>query len=175
MVLYKMVSSHYRFMELDNSSEAAVYHLLIEGITCLDHQDSFLMTSALMYMVTYYIGLMVNHDINYQIIMIHQSTMLHGLSTLKEYKLVMRSSMVFAYEWDLKVVIYSLWIRLLLIKVGGKIYSQNKHHHISWYWKIYDPSNSLTKIWHMLLKELEYVNWSHNRRIYLIRLIGSRY
>ena len=35
-------------------------------------------------------------------------------------------------ETLIKVVIYSLWIELLLIKVGGNEYPQNGHHDISW-------------------------------------------
>lgn len=33
---------------------------------------------------------------------------------------------------DPKMVIYSLWIRSLLIKIGDNNFSQDKHHDISW-------------------------------------------
>ena len=44
------------------------------------------MVRALVYMVTHWIGLIVNHDISYQGIMMHQANMLDGLSTLREYR-----------------------------------------------------------------------------------------
>ena len=44
------------------------------------------MVCALVYMVTHWMVLIVNHDISYQGIMIHQANMLHGLSTLREYR-----------------------------------------------------------------------------------------
>ena len=38
-------------MDLGNPIKIVVYHLLIEGTTCLDHQDEFPMMSALVYMM----------------------------------------------------------------------------------------------------------------------------
>ena len=43
------------------------------------------MMSALVCMITHWIGPMVNHDIRLLIVMIHQTAMLHGLSTLRGY------------------------------------------------------------------------------------------
>ena len=46
-------------------------------------------------------------------------------------ELVLRSSIALTCEWDLKMVIYSLWIGSTLIKVGSNKYSQDRHHDIS--------------------------------------------
>ena len=43
------------------------------------------MANALVCMVTYWTGPMVNHDARLSSIMIHQTTLLHGLLTLREY------------------------------------------------------------------------------------------
>ena len=51
----------------------------------LGYRDEFLMVSVLVCMVTYWIRPMVNYDIDYQIVMIHQTAILHRLSTLKGY------------------------------------------------------------------------------------------
>ena len=54
-------------------------------MTCLCYQNGFLIMTALVCMVIDWIELTVNHDIIYQIVIIHQVTILHGLSTLREY------------------------------------------------------------------------------------------
>ena len=91
---------------------------------CLGYQDGFLMGNALIYIVTHWIRTLVNHNIDYQVVMIHQTTMLYGLSTFeKNIKLVLKSSMTWTHEWDIKVVIYSLRIGLLLIMECGNTYS----------------------------------------------------
>ena len=59
-----------QFMELDNSYEVVVHYLLIRGMTSISHQNEFSIMSASVYMVTHWIGPMVNHDINYQVVMI---------------------------------------------------------------------------------------------------------
>ena len=52
-------------------------------MTCLGHRDGFPMVSALVCMVIHWIGPTMNHEFFYQIVMIHQTTMLQGLSTFK--------------------------------------------------------------------------------------------
>ena len=49
----------------------------------------------------------------------------------KGVKLVLKSSVALIYEWDPKVVIYSILIKPLLIKTGDNKYSQDRHHNIS--------------------------------------------
>ena len=43
------------------------------------------MVSVVMCMVTHLIGFIMNHDIDHRVVMIHQTTILHGLSTLREH------------------------------------------------------------------------------------------
>ena len=50
-------------MDLGNSFEVVVRCLLIGGMISLDHRDEFPMMSALVCMVTHWIGPMVNYDI----------------------------------------------------------------------------------------------------------------
>ena len=38
-------------MDLGNSVETVVYHLLIRGMACLGHRDGFLMVSVLVYVM----------------------------------------------------------------------------------------------------------------------------
>ena len=50
-------------MNLDNPFEAVVHHLIIGGMTGLDHRDGVPMMSTLMCMVTYWTGPTVSHDV----------------------------------------------------------------------------------------------------------------
>ena len=54
-------------------------------MSCLGHQDEFPIVSALVCMIAHWREAMMNHDIDYQVVMIHQTTILYGLSTLREY------------------------------------------------------------------------------------------
>ena len=65
---------------------------------------------------------MVTHDINYRIVMIHQATKLHEISPWEYIEFMLTSSVVLTYRWDPKVVIYSLYIGLLLMKVSDNKY-----------------------------------------------------
>ena len=65
---------HNRLMNLGNLVEIAVH--LIGEIICLDHQDDFPMVHALVYMIIHRIRPILNHDINYQAVKIHQPTIL---------------------------------------------------------------------------------------------------
>ena len=55
-------------MGLGNTSKVILHYLLIKEMTCLGHQDEFSIMSSLMYMITYYIGLTVSHEIGYWIV-----------------------------------------------------------------------------------------------------------
>ena len=78
-------------MDLGNLIETVVHHLLIGGMTCLGRRDGFHMVSALVYMMytsvydVHWTRPMMNHDARLSIVMIHQATILHGLSTLRGY------------------------------------------------------------------------------------------
>ena len=54
---------HNRFMGLRNPLEVVVHLLLIGVMTGLGNWDGFPMVSALVYMVTHWIGPMVSHDL----------------------------------------------------------------------------------------------------------------
>ena len=68
-------------MDLGNSVKTIMYHILIGGMICLDCRDGFPMMSALVY-VMHTRQPTVNHDARLSIVMIHQATILHELSTL---------------------------------------------------------------------------------------------
>ena len=72
-------------MDLDNSYEAIVCYILIEGIIGHSHQDEFNMVSVLMCMIKYGIRPRVNHDIGHRVLMIHQAIISHELLTLRRY------------------------------------------------------------------------------------------
>ena len=116
-------------MDLDNSYEAIVYYILIGGMIGHSHQDEFNMVSVLVCMIKYGIRPTVNHDIGHRVLMIHQTTILHELLTLRRYwaciDVIKRLWLVGkTLKWDLKVVIYSLEIGLLLMEAGENRYSQ---------------------------------------------------
>ena len=52
----------------------------------------------------------------------------------KNIELVMMSLVTLTYEWDSKMVIYSLKIGSLLIKAGNNRYSQDRYYDILWNW-----------------------------------------
>ena len=72
-------------MDLVNSFETVVHFLLIEMMTYLGHRDEFSILNTLVYITIHWIRPMVNHDISYQAIMIHQTITLHEFLTLREY------------------------------------------------------------------------------------------
>ena len=71
---------------------------------------------------------------SYQIVMTSPNYYVAQTLNLYSIELGPKSSMVLTYEWDPKVVIYSLKIESLLIKASGNKYSQDKHYNISWNW-----------------------------------------
>ena len=62
-----------------------MHHLLFRGIACLDRKDEFSIMSALVCMIIHWTRSMMNHDIRLLVVMIYQITILHELSTLREY------------------------------------------------------------------------------------------
>ena len=57
-----MISSSQPVHGFGNPIEVIAHYLLIRGMTCLDYPDEFPMVSALMCMVTQWIGPIVGHD-----------------------------------------------------------------------------------------------------------------
>ena len=52
-------------MELGNPPNIVVHYFLIKEMTCLGHWDDLSIVGALVYMITRWIRLMMNHDIGY--------------------------------------------------------------------------------------------------------------
>ena len=61
-------------MDLGNPIETIVHYLLIRGMIYFGRQDRFFMVSALMCMVTHYIGPTMNHNIRLSIVRIDSSS-----------------------------------------------------------------------------------------------------
>ena len=55
--------SHRWIMGLDNLLKVVVYHLLIGGMVSLGYRDGLPIVSALVCIVTLWIGLIVSHDL----------------------------------------------------------------------------------------------------------------
>ena len=91
-------------------------------MTFLGHHSGFPIVSALVYMVTHRISLRINHVNNYQVSWFIKLLCCKGCQLWENIELGMKSLVALTYEWDPKVVIYSLWIRSLLIKTGGNRY-----------------------------------------------------
>ena len=114
------------FMGLGNPLKVIVHHLLIGGMIDLCYWDGFPMVSALVCMVAHWIGPMVSYEL--RLSSSHDSTkLLHyiGSQHWENIKLVLKLVVVaLTYGGDRKLIIYSLWIRSLLIEVGSNRYSQ---------------------------------------------------
>ena len=62
-----------------------MYDFLIGEMIYLGYRDGFPMLSALVYIVIHWTRLTVNHDVRLSVVMIHQATLLHGISIFIEY------------------------------------------------------------------------------------------
>ena len=95
---------HNRFMGLGNPLEVVVHHLLIGGMAGLGYQ------------VSHDLRLSSSHDL---------TKPLHCVASQpwENIKLVLKLAMTLTYKWDQKLIIYSLWIRSLLMEVGSNRYS----------------------------------------------------
>ena len=154
-------------MDLDNSLEVVVYYILIKGMVGLDHRDEFPLMSALVCMVTHWTWPMVSHDV--RLSSGHDFTkLLHCVVSQpwENIEFVLKLVVTLTYEWDRKLIIYSLWIGLVLIKpvaIGilkrGTMISHRIEIRVS-PWVIlkrrvhenYGHSSSLSGTWHKLLK-----------------------
>ena len=97
------------FVDLSNLFKVVVYHLLIGGITSLGHQDRVLMVSALVFMVTHSVEPMVSHDV--RLSGSHDFTkLLYCLISQPWENIDFVPNLAMIYEWDLKVIKYSIWI-----------------------------------------------------------------
>ena len=116
---------HNWFVGLCNMLEVVVHHLLIGRMTSLGYWDGFPMVSALMCMVTHWIGPTVSYDL--------RLSSRHDLIKLlhcvisqpwENIQFVLKLVVPLIYEWDRKLIIYSLWIGSLLMKADSNRYSQ---------------------------------------------------
>ena len=138
---------HSWFMDLNNPFEIIVYYILIEGMIGIDHWNRIPMENTSVCMITHWIELMVSHDVSllssYDLIKLLYC-MISQVSW-ENIELVLKFVVILTCERDLKVVVYSLWIELLLMKTGDK-YPQLKYHDISWRLKHYVPWGDLKEI-----------------------------
>ena len=65
-------------MDFSNLVKTVVHYILIRRMTYLDCRNGFAMVSVLVYMVTHWTRPTMNHDTRLSIVMIHQTTILHG-------------------------------------------------------------------------------------------------
>ena len=135
----------------------------------------------------------MNHDARVSIVMIHQATILHELSTLRGFlSLWQNQHEALTYGWDPKVVIYPyglghcLWrpVATSILNKGTMI-SHGIETMCPFVWsKGHVIMKYVTTIIHLVefdicSLELEYVIWSHdkwvyNSRIWEVILIGDR-
>ena len=116
---------HNQFMGLGNPLETVVYHLLIKGMVGLGYWDGFPMVSALVCMVAHWTWPMVSHDL--RLSSSHDSTKLFHCIVSQPWdniELVLKLVVALTYEWDRKLIIYSLWIGSLLMEANSNRYSQ---------------------------------------------------
>ena len=92
----------------------------------LGYWDGFLMVSVLVCMVTWYwIRHTVSHDLTISSSRDITKFLYYVISQPWEnIELVLKLAMTLTYGWDHKMIIYSLWIRLLLMEAGRNRYSQ---------------------------------------------------
>ena len=115
---------HNEFMGLGNPLKVVVHHLLIGVMVGLSYLDNLPMVSALVCMVTHWIGPTVSYDL--------RLSSSHDLTKLLHYivsqpweniEFVLKLTMTLTYGWDHKLIIYFLWIRSLLMEAGSNRYS----------------------------------------------------
>ena len=116
---------HNWFVDIGNPFKAIMHHLLIGGIIGLGHRDGVPIVSALVCMVTYWIGPTVSYDTrlsdSYDF-----TKLLHCIvfQPWKNIELVQKLVVALTYGWDPKVIIYPLWNRSLLMEADNNRYFQ---------------------------------------------------
>ena len=167
-------------MDLGNLVKVIVHYLTIEGMTCFSSRDGVPMVSALECMVSYTLDRpMVNHDV--RLSGCHDSPRYYVAWTLnleRILSLCWNQQEILTYGWDPNVVIYPYklghyWWRLVttcvlnrgtMISHGIEIMCHlgwSKGYVIMKYVAIVISSVEFD----ICFLKLEYVNWSHNRRI----------
>ena len=85
----------------------------------LGYWDEFPMVSALVFMITHQTWPTMSHDT--RISSDHDFTKL--LQPWENIEFVLKLVVALTYEWNHKLIIYSLWIELLLMEIGSNKYS----------------------------------------------------
>ena len=113
------------FVGLGNPLEVVVHYLLIGGMIGLGYRDGFPMVSSLVCLVTHWTRPMVSHDL--RLSSSHDLTkLLHCVISQpwENIEFMLKLAVALTYEWDHKLIIYSLWIGSLLMEIGSNRYSQ---------------------------------------------------
>ena len=114
---------HNWFIELGNLFKVVVHHFLIRLLVGLGHRDGDPMVNALIFMVRHRIGSMVNHDIRLSSSHDFIKLIYFIVSQLWEnIEFVQKLTMTLTNGWNRNMIIYSLWIRSLLMKVDNNRY-----------------------------------------------------
>ena len=116
---------HNWFVGLGNPLEVVVHHLIIRGMTGLGYRNGFLIVSALVCMFTQWTGPTVSHDL--RLSSSHDLTeLIHCVVSQpwENIEFMLKLVVALTYRWYHKLIIYSLWIRSLLMEVGSNRYSQ---------------------------------------------------
>ena len=109
---------HNQFMGLSNPLEVIVHYLVIGMMDGLGYWDGFPMVSALMCVVILWIGPTVSHDL--RLSSSHDLPKLLCCVVFQPWgniEFVLKLVVALTYQWYHKLIIYSLWIRSLLMKV----------------------------------------------------------
>ena len=116
---------HNWFIDLGNSLDVVVHHLLIGGMVGFGHRNEFPMVSALVCMITHWTWPMMSHDL--------RLSSSHDLTKLLHYvvsqswdniEFMLKLLVTLTYGWDCKLIIYFLWIESLLIEASSNRYFQ---------------------------------------------------
>ena len=90
----------------------------------IDHQVEYLIISVLVHMITHWIGPMTSHDV--RLLGSYDLTELLYFMLCQSWentKFMLKIVVTLTYKWDVKVVIYSLWIESMLIEVDNHTHS----------------------------------------------------
>ena len=116
---------HYRFKDLGNPLEVVVHYFLIKGMNSFGHRDGFSIMRVLVCMVTYWIRPTGSYDIrlssSYEF-----TKLLHCVVSQpwNNTEFLLKLAIILMYQWDYKLIIYSLCIESLSKEADNNGYSQ---------------------------------------------------
>ena len=110
-------------MGLGNPLEVVVHYLLIGGTSSPWPSGWSPRVSALVCMVTHWIGLIISHDLRLSSSYDFTKLLHYVVSQPWENtEFVVKLTMTLTYEWNHKLIIYSLWIGSLLMEIVSNRY-----------------------------------------------------